>query len=350
MAAQANALLARLGFEHPIIQAPLGGIPTTTLVAEVSEAGALGSLGAAYLSPEQLEDAIGEIRSRTSTPFAVNLFAGGWDASAGGDARRMLELLAGVHERLGLPPPTVPTLAADAFEAQLAVVLDARPAAFSFTFGVPSAEVLGRLRERDVFTMGTATTVEEARLLERAGVDAVVAQGAEAGGHRGTFAGPFEAALVPTARLVAESVSAVRVPVIASGGLMDGRDVAAMLRLGAAAAQLGTAFLVTPECGASAAYKRAILAARADTTALTRAFSGRPARGLENAFMRLVDAEPGAILPYPLQNALTRPMRAAAAQQGDPEHLSLWAGQGVARARALPARELVRRLVEELGG
>ncbi|WP_242343695.1 NAD(P)H-dependent flavin oxidoreductase [Anaeromyxobacter terrae] len=349
MAGQANALVARLGIEHPIIQAPLGGVPTNALVAEVSEAGALGSLGAAYLTPEQLEDAIGEIRSRTARPFAVNLFAGGWDARASGDAQRMLELLAPIHARLGIPPPTVPSLPEDPFEAQLAIVLDARPAAFSFTFGIPSADALRRLRERGIFTMGTATSAEESRLLEEAGVDAVVAQGAEAGGHRGTFAGPFEAALVPTAQLVRESVSTVRLPVIASGGLMDGRDIAAMLRLGASAAQLGTAFLVTPEGGTSEPYKRALLAARADTTALTRAFSGRPARGLVNDFMRLVGADPGAILPYPLQNALTRPMRTAAARAGDAELLSLWAGQGVARARALPARELVRRLVEELG-
>jgi nitronate monooxygenase len=197
-----------------------------------------------------------------------------------------------------------------------------------------------------MFLMGTATTVEEAVVLERAGVDAVVTQGSEAGGHRGTFVGEFEAAMVGTLALVPQVVDAVGVPVVASGGVMDGRGVAATLVLGAAGAQLGTAFLTCEEAGVPAVYKEAILAAREDATRVTRAFSGRPARGIANRFMTEVDRV-GAVLPFPLQNALTRPLRTAAAKQNRAEFLSLWAGQGLRLARRQKAGELVARLAAE---
>jgi nitronate monooxygenase len=258
----------------------------------------------------------------------------------------MLALLSEVHRHLGLAPPVLPPVPPDRFAEELDAVLAARPAAFSFTFGVPSAEQMTRLRGAGIFTMGTATTVEEARILKDAGVDAVVAQGEEAGAHRGTFAGPFEAAMVPVAELVREI--APMMPVIAAGGIMDGRDIVRMLELGASAVQMGTAFLACPESGAADAYKRAILEASSDTTEITRAFSGRPARGLRNAFMQLVRGREEIILPFPVQNAMTRTMRAAAGAKGDREYLSLWAGRGVARTRALPAGELVRRLVSEI--
>jgi nitronate monooxygenase len=198
--------------------------------------------------------------------------------------------------------------------------------------------------------IGTATTAEEGRLLADAGVDAIVAQGSEAGAHRGTFAAPFEEAMVPTLQLVRQLRAVVTALVIASGGLMDGRDVASALAAGASAVALGTAFLACPESGASVAYKQAVLATHTDTTVVTRAFSGRPARGLRNEFIARLEGNPKAILPYPLQNALTRAMRTAAAQRGEAGFLSLWAGQGVARARAMPAGELVGCLVEEMRG
>ena len=232
----------------------------------------------------------------------------------------------------------------DPFPAQLEAVLDARPPIFSFTFGIPDQDAISRLKARGIAIVGTATTVAEARQLEQAGVDAIAAQGAEAAAHRGTFLDSFEASMVPTLDLVRATASAVKVPVIATGGLMDGRDIVAAIKGGASAAMLGTAFLACPESGASEVYKRAIVTAKEDTTVVTRAFSGRPARGLRNAFMASVDGR-DLILPYPLQNALTRPMRTAAAQQGLPDYLSLWAGQGVARARAMPAGELVAWLL-----
>ena len=344
-----NELLKRLSIQHPIIQGPMGGGPSTPeLVAAVSNAGGLGSLGAAYLTPDQITESIQRIRSLTEKPFQVNLFAGGWDANAHADSAPMLELLAEIHQTLGLPAPVPPVPKPDPFPEQFEAVLDARPPIFSFTFGIPNVDAMARLKKRGIVILGNATTVQEGRLLAEAGVDAIVAQGAESGAHRGTFAGPFESSMVPTLELVRGIIASVDLPVIAAGGLMDGRDVAASLAAGASAAALGTAFLVCPESGAPDAHKQAILAATKDTTVITRAFSGRPARGLPNAFIQKLTGRENAILPYPLQNALTRTMRTAAAQQGNPEFLSLWAGQGVARARAMPAGELVIRLVAEM--
>jgi nitronate monooxygenase len=203
------------------------------------------------------------------------------------------------------------------------------------------------LKKRGIAVSGTATTVDEARRLAQAGVDAIVAQGAEAGAHRGSFAAPFEDSMIPVATLVRDICASVALPVIASGGIMDGRDVAAAMKLGAAAVQLGTAFLPCPESGAHAVYKRALLEAKRDATVITRAYSGRPARGIANTFIAMVAGNEQAILPFRQQNDLTRPMRNAAGRLGDAGYISLWAGQGVARSRVMPAAELVRTLVDE---
>jgi nitronate monooxygenase len=343
-----TVLTERLGLGHPIVQAPLaGGGDTPALVAAVAEAGALGFIGAAYLTPAQIADAARAVRERTRRPFGVNLFAPRPAPALPDDTRAALAALAPYHAELGLPPPAPPAPAGETFDAQLAAALETGAAVFSFTLGVPPAPALDAIRGRGMFLMGTATTVEEARALERAGVDAVVTQGSEAGGHRGTFAADFDAGLVGTLALVPQVVDAVRVPVVASGGVMDGRGIAAALVLGAAGAQLGTAFLTCDEAGVPDAYKQAILDARESDTRLTRAFSGRPARGIVNRFMLEVERA-GAILPFPHQNALTRPVRAAASKQGRAEFLSLWAGQGVRLARRQPAARLVARLAEEL--
>ncbi len=341
-------LRSMLGIEHPIIQAPMaGGATTPELVAAVSNAGGLGTLGAAYLTPPQIADAIAAIRRLTDRPFGVNLFAGGAEPDDGVDPAPMLAILARYHEALGLQPPSLPAVAATPFAAQFDATLAAGVPVFSFTFGIPSPDAIARLKARGTAVLGTATTVAEARRLEAAGVDVVVAQGSEAGAHRGTFDGPFEAALIGTMALVPQVADAVSTPVVASGGIMDGRGIVAAHALGAAGVQLGTAFLTCREAGIPDAYKAAIRAARDDGTALTRAFSGRPARGIVNEFMREVEQHEAATLPYPLQNALTRPLRTAAAARGDTRFLSLWAGQAAALARDLPAGDLVRQLLRE---
>jgi nitronate monooxygenase len=344
-----NELTRVLGIEHPIMQGPMGGGPSTpALVAAVSNAGALGSLGAAYLTPEQILEAVRRIRTLTDKPFNVNLFAGGYGRPEPVDPAPMLSLLADAHRALELAPPALPAWPPDPFEEQFEAVLQSDPPIFSFTFGIPRRADMQRLATRDITTIGTATTAHEARLLADAGVDAIVLQGEEAGAHRGTFAEPFEEAMIPTFELVEQSIRAVSLPVIASGGLMDGRDAAAAMRRGASAVSLGTAFLVCPESGAPEAHKQAILGTRRDTTVVTRAFSGRPARGLRNAFVDALAAKEDAILPFPLQNALTRPMRTAAGKQGNAGYLSLWAGRGVSRARNMPAGDLVICLVDEI--
>jgi nitronate monooxygenase len=343
-----DALLGRLGVRHPIIQGPMaGGITPPAMIAAVCNAGALGSLGAAYLSPGEIRAAVAEIRRLTDRPFNVNLFTGGRQEPEGMDPAPMLGVLARYHAALGLPAPQLPSADTDPVPAQLEAILDLGVPVFSFTFGIPGADALAEMRRRGVVVLGTATTVEEARMLEDAGVDAVVAQGSEAGGHRGTFAGPFEAAMVGTMALVPQVADAVAVPVVASGGIMDGRGIVAARALGAAAVQMGTTFLGADEATLPQAFRRALAAARDDGTAVTRAFSGRHARGIVNGFMRDTEGAGISPLPFPVQNTLTRPMRSAAARQNNADALSLWAGQAARLVRPGPAAEIVRRLVRE---
>lgn len=342
-----NKLLQRLGIEYPILLAPMAGSGgTPELLAAVSNAGGLGAWGGAYAKPDEIAATIRRIRQLTQRPFNINLFAGGYETRKI-DPRPMLEIVSEAHARLGLPPPLLPPLPADPFAVQLEAVLEERPPVFSFTFGIPSPPQIAALKQRGIAIIGTATTVLEARQLEQAGVDAIAAQGAEAGAHRGSFAAPFEDSMVPLARLVREICASTTLPVIASGGLMDGRDIAEAMALGAAAVQLGTAFLPCAESGAPPVYKQALLEAKTDTTVITRAFSGRPARGLTNAFIAMVAGKEDSILPFRQQNDLTRPMRNAAGRQGIPDLISLWAGQGVARSRAMPAADLVETLLNE---
>jgi nitronate monooxygenase len=281
----------------------------------------------------------------TQRPINLNLFAGGFGPPSTHDPARMLSILSEVHAAFGLAAPAVPAHLRNPFPEQFEAVLEARPEVFSFTFGVLGAAELARLRSRGIAALGTATTIEEGRILADAGVDAVVAQGAEAGGHRGTFAASFETSMVSTMHLTREISKFV--PVIASGGIMDGCDIQKAIDNGASAVQLGTAFLPCPESGAAPVYKRALLSAKSDKTVITRAYSGRPARGLRNEFIIRLENNEDAILPYPLQNALTRPMRNAAAERGNADYLSLWAGQGVGHCRAMPAGELVKTLISE---
>jgi nitronate monooxygenase len=342
-----TTVMQMLDCEHPIIQAPMaGGGDTPELVAAVGNAGGIGFIGAAYLTPAQIADSGRAVRALTSRRFGINLFAPapappvrGLDAAV---AR-----LAPYHVELGLPPPTAPPLPADHFDAQLAAALESGASAFSFTFGLLPAAAIAAIKARGLILLGTATTVAEAIALQDSGVDAIIAQGSEAGGHRGTFLGDFADAQIGTLALVPQIVDAVRVPVIASGGIMDGRGIAAALALGAGAVQLGTAFLTCDEAGIADAYKSAILHSGENATRVTRAFSGRPARGIVNRFMAEVEADGSAIPAFPIQNALTRPLRTAAARQGRAEFLSLWAGQGLRMARRQSAAALVARLVTE---
>ncbi|GAA0500598.1 NAD(P)H-dependent flavin oxidoreductase [Deinococcus depolymerans] len=321
----------------PLVLAPMaGGVGTPALAAAVSQAGGLGSLGAAYLTPTQIGGAMAAVRAHTDRPFLVNLFAPQPVPTVTPAAVALaLEELAPFHAALHLPPPTLPPQVQEDFGAQLNAVLADPPAAFSFAFGRLPPAALDALHAAGVLVIGTATSLREAHLLAQDGVDAVTVQGGAAGGHRGGWMQDDHA---DTLHLTRQVSAALSVPVIAAGGLMAAADVQAALQAGAALAQCGTAFLLADEAGTTAPYRAALREGR--PTVLTRAFSGRPARGLRNSFTDTVTSP----LPTPTQNALTRPLRAAAAQAGNPELLSLWAGDGYRQARTASAAQIVADL------
>jgi nitronate monooxygenase len=324
-----------------------GGFTTPELVAAVSNAGGLGSIGGAMLSPDALRDAIRATRALTDRPFAVNLFA----ALPREEPRE--EAVAAVQtvldrfraelglERPGQLPPRQP---AGTLDGQLAVVADERVPVFSFTFGSPPFEAV---RETGAVVLGTATTVGEAVELEALGVDAVVLQGGEAGGHRGTFAASFDEGLVGGLALTPQVVDRVGVPVVLAGGIMDGRGVAAALALGADGVQLGTAFLSCPESGTPEPYRQALAEAGPGSTAVTALLSGRPARMIRTELLDALEASGLDPLPFPLQGLAMADIRAAAVRQGYPELLFLLAGEGVGLTRRLPAADLVETLAGE---
>lgn len=344
-----TAFTRMLGIEHPIVQAPMAGGPTTPeLVAAVSNAGGLGSLAAAFLPPDAIREAVRKIRALTDRPFNVNLFAVQPPRYGEAEIARANAALRPWRDALGLAEPPAPRRIMESFDEQAAVLVEERVPVVSFTFGIPDAAAMRAFREAGCRIIGTATTVAEGRALAAAGVDVVCAQGAEAGGHRGSFLKPFEESLVGTMALVPQMADALDLPVIAAGGIMDGRGVAAALTLGAAGAQLGTAFLGCPESGASPVHKDLLATTADDGTMLTRAYSGRPARGIANRFMREMAEREAEIAPYPLQQALMADIRQAAAAAGRTELLSFWAGQGASLARRLPAGDLVAALVTEM--
>ena len=339
-----------LGIEHPIVQAPMAGGPTTTaLVAAVSGAGALGSFGHAYTSADGIAQAVADVRALTDRPFAVNLFAAPIPEEPPTPAQRSaIEALRGRFESRGIPvPDRVPPPYAPDLAGQVDAVCAARPPIFTGHLGALPPEMLARVRGLGIRFGAAATTVREARHLESLGVDFIIAQGGEAGGHRGTFMGDPDHAMTGTLALVRLLVHAVRVPVIAAGGIMDGAGIAAALALGAQAAQLGTAFVVCAESGAPEAHKKAIAGMDGDETSITLAFSGKPARTVRSAFSEAAGREGWPLLPFPVQNKLTVPLRMASAQAGTTDDYSAWSGQAGALARPLPAADLIHLLVEE---
>ncbi len=331
----------------PIVQAPMLGATTESIAIAVSRTGALGSFAAAGSTPEKLKQGVAAIRAATSRPFAVNLFVLPPADPPAETVRAAMDLLAPWRERHGLPPQSIPNQWAEPFEPQFAAILDCAPPAASFTFGILTREQAEALRARGIFLVGTATTVAEARAWADIGADAICAQGFEAGGHRGTFLKSVPESSIGTLALTRTIVAAVNLPVIAAGGISDGAGIAAALMLGARAAQVGTAYLLCDESTISPPWRRAIETAPDDPTRLTRAISGRHARGIDNEFMAAMRPLEDEIAPYPVQNALTQELRAAAAKAGSPDVLSLWAGQAVKLARAGAAGEITRALWAE---
>jgi nitronate monooxygenase len=336
-------------FEFPIIQGPMAGGPCTPeLIAAVSNAGGLGAFPGSLLSPTAIIDQVRRIRALTDRPFLMNFFVQDTPAPTPQQISQASELLRPVWEGLGWKELPLPKEWCQDFGAQFDTLVAMRPAAASFTFNILRKEQVDRLHAAGILVIGTTTTVDEARAWEAVGADAVVASGIEAGGHRGTFLGRQEDATMPSRQLWPAVVQAVNIPVIAAGGIMSGADIKQALALGARTVQMGTAFLATNEAGIHPAYKQRLVAGGDQRTRLTRSFSGRYARGIENRFMKLMEGVEAQVPAYPVQNALTGSIRAAAAASGDTELMSMWAGTEFARSRRMPAAQLMQTLVAEM--
>ncbi|PWF55604.1 NAD(P)H-dependent flavin oxidoreductase [Massilia glaciei] len=336
-------------WKFPIIQGPMaGGGSTPALAAAVSNAGGLGSLGCGMLSPDAIAQQVAELRKLSDRPFVLNLFIQDRPSPTADEIVRGTQLLRPVFEGLGWDSLPLPSSWCEDFAAQLDTLIALKPAVGSFTFGILNEVQIERLHDAGIIVIGTATTVDEAQAWEAVGADAVIASGIESGGHRGTFMGPQEAANLPARELWSAAADEVRIPLIAAGGIMTGVDINEALRLGACAVQMGTAFLVCDESGINPAYRHALVNAGGIDTRLTRAFTGRYARGLVNGFMRRMQAVESQVPNYPVQNALTAGIRKAAGQSGDTDNMSLWAGAEVRRARPMPCAQLMQTLVAEM--
>jgi nitronate monooxygenase len=347
-----NRITSKLKIEYPIIQGPLGGFSSQRLTASVSNFGGLGSFGAHGQTPEAITEVIAEIRSLTDKPFAMNLWASMEDAAAftsdASDFQRSLAHIAPHLLSLGVEQPVFHQYKRVRFEDQARVLLDAKVPVFSFIYGIPPRELLDEFRRIGTVLIGTATTAEEARALEEAGVDLIVASGFEAGGHRGSFIRSSEASLTGTFALVPQVVDSVALPVVAAGGIADVRGIAAALALGAEGVQMGTAFLACEGSGASEIHRSMLLNKEAAVTGLTRGFTGRLARGIYNSMMESWNTFPQDILPYPLQRQMVRSLSIPAQAAGRKDLIPLWAGQSANLCTHSNVVELLRSLVTEM--
>lgn len=339
-------LMDLMGLEHPIILAPMAGPGTADLAIAVSEAGGLGSLPCAMLTPEQARRELQVIKQRTARPFNINFFC---HTSASDTEResKWKARLSSYYRELGLDPAApFPAASRAPFDDAMCVLVEEfRPKVVSFHFGLPEKQLLDRVKTAGALVLSSATTVEEARWLEAKGCDAVIAQGYEAGGHRGIFLSDDIATQAGTFALVPQVVDAVKVPVIAAGGIGDARGIAAALALGAAAAQIGTAYLFCPEAKVSDPYRKALRSAGEASTALTNVLTGRPARSILNRVIREVGPLSPDAPQFPLAAGVLAPLRTKAEAQGSGDFSPLWAGQAASLGREMPAGELTHQLV-----
>ena len=345
-------LLAMLNIHHPIIQAPMAGVSTPALAAAVSEAGALGSIAVGTSTPQQARAAIAAVRAQTGKPFNVNVFT---HAPATGDPAREAAWLAWLRPhfaRFGAEPPAALSEIYRSFMADdtmFELLLAERPAVVSFHFGLPAQVHIDALKAAGIVLFTTATSLEEGLQIEAAGIDVIVAQGIEAGGHRGMFDPSVPDAALPTFALLRQLAGKVKVPLVAAGGIMDGNDIRRALEHGASAVQMGSAFIACPESSAPPHHRALIAQGAGLQTALTSVISGRPARGIVNRLFLDAGAPGHPPLPdYPIAYDAAKALHAAAAAQGNQDYSVNWGGTGFAQASTLPARELVAVLVEEM--
>lgn len=348
-----NEMTELLKIEYPIIQAPMaGGVTTSKLVAEVSNCGGLGMIGAGYMTPIQIREQIKEIKQLTSNPFGINLFVPNKFDVIEDEVRSANQILNPIREQLKLhlkhsfAIPKFNTVH-ETFIEQIKVVIEEKVPICSFTFGIPSEKVIAELKRNNIILMGTATTVREAIENEKAGMDIVVVQGSEAGGHRGNFINGHQESLVGLMSLIPQISDNVSIPVVAAGGIMDGRGLVASICLGAKGVQMGTAFLTCIESGAHTVHKEAILNANEDQTVLTRSFSGKWARGLKNKFILEMQNHETLLPDFPIQNTLTQDIRKTSAVQNNQDFMSLWSGQSPRLAKNQTVEILIKNIIVE---
>ena len=347
MKARRDAFARRLGVRHPIIAAPMAGAAGVDLAIAASQGGALGSLPCALLSPDQMRDQAAQVRAAASGPINLNVFC--HDMPDEVDETAWRALLKPYYAAYGVAPPEGPGVMRLPFsEAQCATVEEIKPEIVSFHFGLPAPALLARVRAAGALILASATTVREAQWLDAQGVDAVIAQGNEAGGHASYFLDGKPETHMGLLALLPQIVDAVRVPVIAAGGIADGRGMAAAFLLGASAVQIGTAFLNGPESRITSMHRAALAGAEAAHTQFTTLFSGRPARGLPNRLMRELGAMNPAAPPFPHAGTALGPLKAAAEAQGDPAFSNMWAGQAALLARPMPAGERIAALMADM--
>jgi nitronate monooxygenase len=341
----------RLGIDFPIIQAPFGGLPSQRLTATVSNSGGLGSLGAVTLGSSAIFETVSEIRSLTSKPFAINLWVSTSDREASHIPSEMLrkkiDTLARYYAELGIEPPSRIESKPQDFEMQVRAAIEAGAPVLSFIYGIPPSEILEECRRRDIRTIGTATTPDEAMALEEGGLEFVVASGFEGGGHRGSFLQPAAESLMGSFSLIPQVADAVGIPVIGAGGIADGRGLAAAFALDAEAVQIGTAFLVCEGSGASKAYQAALLSQTARHTDLTDTFTGRLGRAVRNRLMDDFRDMSSSAMPFPVQHSLAQTIAVPASVQERTELMTMWAGQSAGLCRSTEATQVMAQLIAE---
>ncbi len=334
-------MIDQLKMEVPIVQAPMAGVTTPEMVIASAKAGILGSIGAGYLNADVTRAFIRAVKEETSKPFAVNLFVPHIVNVTKEELEEAYDVLQPYRKKLMIADEGA-LLSTSDFEGQIDAIINEDVKVVSFTFGLPSEEIVQKLHDHGVFTIGTATTVEEAIFVQERGLDAVVVQGEEAGGHRGSFTEPVE--LIALHELLEGVKGKVTIPVIAAGGIATKEQIQKAIEAGAEAVQIGTAFIVSEESGASEVYKEQVLLADADCTVVTTAFSGKLARGINNDFM--IFMEGNKIAPYPYQNDLTMGIRKRAQELGVYSLMAMWAGRNLHQAQAGTVQEIVNRLTK----
>ena len=343
-------LLDLLKLEIPIIQAPMAGSDSVALARSVSSTGALGSLACALLSPDEVHEAVRALRQGLTRPLNLNFFCHKMEVPDRAATKRWKSFLRPHYERLGLDIESVAetSLRLPFNDEMCATVEEARPEIVSFHFGLPDPALVERLKRQRIKILSSATSVREAKWLESHGCDAIIAQGFEAGGHRGMFLETNIATQLGLFALVAQVRNAVSVPVIAAGGISDARGVVAALALGASGVQVGTAYLFCPEANVSPLYRRALEQAADNGTAVTNLFSGRPARGILNRYLQESGPMSDAALPFPYAATLVAPLRAASERAGSLDYMQLWAGQAAGLAKSMPADQFTRQLAADV--